>query len=127
MAMPAVEAVSRLETMRRACSRQEFEELTEEAPPAPEDMEAAPSREEREIFNALDRLHRRLGHPSQDQLLRVLRLAKIPSEVLDMAKRYECAACRRHERPKSVRQVGSMEVKEFNRVIGVDTLELHLP
>ena len=44
-----------------------------------------------------------------------------------MAKQFECAACRRHERPKSVRQVGPMEVKEFNKVIGIDTLELHLP
>ena len=46
---------------------------------------------------------------------------------MGQARHFECAACRRLKRTESVRQVGPMEPKEFNKVMGVDTLELHLP
>eukprot|EP00969_Alexandrium_andersonii_P267549 11823659-Alexandrium_andersonii.AAC.1 len=71
--------------------------------------------DERRVFEALERTHQRLGHPSSDQFLRVLRFAKVPDEVLAMAKRYQCSACLRQARPRSVRPVAAMEAKEFNQ------------
>ena len=38
-------------------------------------------------------LHRRLGHPANETLVRTLKLAAAPQETLDEAKKLKCPAC----------------------------------
>lgn len=82
-------------------------EVAPRSEPAAEDQVAEPSNPEmsEDDLNTLRKIriiHRNLGHPSQNVLLRMLRTAQVPERVLEIAKRFECDACKtqRHSIPK---------------------------
>ena len=63
---------------------QDEEEVPEET--AEEDIDQA-------VYDTVARVHQRLGHPSKDALLRMLKLSGAPKETLDCARRFKCSVC----------------------------------
>ena len=60
------------------------------------------SDEDLETLRKIRIIHRNLGHPSQNVMLRMFRTAQVPERVIEIAKRFECDACKtqRHSIPK---------------------------
>ena len=45
------------------------------------------------VYETVARVHQRLGHPTREALVRMLKLAGAPTETLECAKRFRCPVC----------------------------------
>ncbi|CAL1132850.1 unnamed protein product [Cladocopium goreaui] len=72
---------------------------------------------------ALDKLHRGLGHPPLNELIRFMKSARIKGEVVRWAaQNYRCQVCESRPKPKAVR-VGSIpRTYQPNKVLGIDLI-----
>ncbi|CAE7367423.1 GIP, partial [Symbiodinium microadriaticum] len=77
-----------------------------------------------EVSSALKRLHANLGHPSQADLTRHLRLAGAGPEVIQASKRLQCETCQRHSKGGIARPATMPTLLSFNQVIGVDVFSV---
>ncbi|CAE7917780.1 RE2 [Symbiodinium sp. KB8] len=73
-----------------------------------------------EVSSALKRLHANLGHPSQADLTRHLRLAGAGPEVIQASKRLQCETCQRASKGGIARPATLPTLLSFNQVVGVD-------
>ncbi|CAE7239737.1 GIP, partial [Symbiodinium necroappetens] len=73
-----------------------------------------------EVSSALKRLHANLGHPSQADLTRHLRLAGAGPEVIQASKRLQCETCQRSSKGGIARPATLPTLLAFNQVVGVD-------
>ena len=73
-----------------------------------------------DVAIALRRLHQNLGHPSNADLTRHLRLAGASEEVLKGSRSLTCETCRRCSGPKSPKPASEPKLLEFNDVVAVD-------
>ena len=79
------------------------------------------SKEETSIHDAVVKMHQRLGHPSKDSLVRMLKLGGAPKEVLDYAKEYECPVCQAMAPPdRPFQQKARPRPAGFNVEVHVD-------
>lgn len=78
-----------------------------------------------ELLTVLHRLHRNLGHPSNNDLVRVLRHGQATDEVIALAKDLTCSFCESQRRPKTPLPANVDRIVGFNKQIGVDVK--HLP
>ena len=74
-----------------------------------------------EAVRAVQRLHRNLGHPSTNSLCELLE-SRGASEVLKVARTYQCKACQMYRKPNAVAPASSKTVCEFNMVLQADVL-----
>lgn len=51
------------------------------------------SAEKMSIHEAVEKIHRRLGHPSREALVRMLKIGGAPKETLDYAQKFQCPTC----------------------------------
>ena len=89
----------------------------------PEDSLDSPEMNNPEVGNvtrALRRLHSNLGHPSNKDLVRVLRNSGACEEAIRQARELECAVCRNHKAPSSARPANTSRATRFNEKIGLD-------
>ena len=77
-----------------------------------------------EVASALRRLHANLGHPSQHDLTRHLRLAGAGPEVIQASKRMSCETCKRCTSAASARPASLPNLLSFNQVVGVDAFSV---
>ena len=47
----------------------------------------------KKAFQIVNKLHRQLGHPGRENLIRALKDAKCPQEVIQCARKYVCEIC----------------------------------
>ncbi|CAE7236343.1 Faim2, partial [Symbiodinium sp. KB8] len=73
-----------------------------------------------DVAITLRRLHQNLGHPSNADLTRHLRLAGASEEVLKGSRSLTCETCRRCSGPKSPKPASEPKLLEFNDVVAVD-------
>ena len=67
------------------------------------------------------RVHRQLGHPSQEIFLRALRHAGVRDDVIVWAKQhFQCPKCASRPRPTPARPGHLLRALEFNTVVGID-------
>eukprot|EP00971_Amphidinium_carterae_P344931 6485618-Amphidinium_carterae.1 len=93
-------------------SRQVIEEATEETPTTQQKA-------------VIRRIHVNLGHPPLTELLRALRLAKVrPGLRLWVKNKFYCEECHMNKRPSLKRPSMLPRSYSFNRVIGIDCLEI---
>eukprot|EP00971_Amphidinium_carterae_P121858 2413179-Amphidinium_carterae.3 len=84
-----------------------------------------PSREQRA---ALLRAHRNLRHPPLQEFLRALRLAQVRPSVRKWVKEsFRCEECNVHRAPSLRRPAVLPRSYAFNKVVGVDCLQLSSP
>ena len=74
-----------------------------------------------EILKTVSKIHQRLGHPTRDALLRMLKLSGAPKETLDCAKQYRCPVCESKAPPdKPYLQKPRQRPAGFNVEVHVD-------
>ena len=69
---------------------------------------------------SLRKLHNNLGHPTNQQLLRILKHGGASAAALEAARRFTCDHCVAQQAPKAALPAQSQRVVEFNAVVGVD-------
>ena len=86
-----------------------------------EPREAQPDNaEDRRIKNALARLRKNLGHPSSQDLVRILKHSKASSRAIELAERLQCTVCQNHQQPKAALPANVPNIPEFNHHLGLD-------
>lgn len=66
-------------------------------------------------------LHRRLGHPANETLVRTLKLAGAPKETLEEAKKLRCPGCEEvAQPPRPAAQRSDHRPTVFNHVLHID-------
>ncbi|CAE7260851.1 unnamed protein product, partial [Symbiodinium sp. CCMP2456] len=78
-----------------------------------------------EVKSSLRRLHQNLGHPSNTDLARHLRLAGADPVVVDACKRLQCQVCQRSKRAATPKPASLPNLLEFNQVVAVDAFYVY--
>ena len=80
--------------------------------------------DERGLIKILRQTHEKMGHPHNDQFIRVLRQAGASELVLTQARQMQCSVCQSHRTPKPQRVSALVPSYEFNAVVGMDVFHL---
>ncbi|CAK9116539.1 unnamed protein product, partial [Durusdinium trenchii] len=75
---------------------------------------------EAKIKDSLRRLHNNLGHPTNQQLVRVLKHGGASAAALEAAHRFSCDLCLAQKTPKVALPAQVHRTVEFNAVVGID-------
>ena len=78
-----------------------------------------------EVKSSLRRLHQNLGHPSNTDLARHLRLAGADPVVVEACKRLQCQVCQRNKRGASAKPASLPNLLSFNQVVAVDAFYVY--
>ena len=79
----------------------------------------------RNVARALRRIHQNLGHPSNADLARHLRLAGGQDQAVKGALQLRCQTCLRHARPKPSRPGRLVRSLDFGQEVGIDVFNLY--
>ena len=82
------------------------------------------SEDEESIRKALAKLHKNLGHPSNSDLVRILRHGQASEAAINLAKQFTCDFCKSQIRPHVPLPAQSGRVTQFNQVVGIDVKNL---
>ena len=83
----------------------------------PEDYEGDT---EQSSLQRLMRVHRNLGHPPNRLLAQILKEAKAPTSVVDLASQLECPLCARHVRTSPARPAHPFRARELGQIVAMD-------
>ena len=73
------------------------------------------------VHQTVEKMHRRLGHPSSESLVRMLKVGGAPKEVLDYAKEFRCPTCQSCAPPdRPFQQAPRVRPAGFNVEVHVD-------
>ena len=72
------------------------------------------------VLRAIAKLHKNLGHPSNADLVRILKHGQASDAALDAARKFSCEFCKSQVRPHVPLPAQSSRVTQFNQLIGVD-------
>lgn len=72
------------------------------------------------VRQSLRRLHNSLGHPTNQQLVRVLKHGGASEAALTAARSFSCDQCQAQRQPKEAMPAQVNRVTEFNALVGVD-------
>ena len=76
-----------------------------------------------EEVRAVHKLHKGLGHPATQDLVRFMKSARVKPEVIRWAsKKFSCPICEARPRTKTVRPATIPKTYQPNRVIGIDLI-----
>ena len=78
-----------------------------------------------EVRSSLKRLHQNMGHPSNTDLARHLRLAGADPSVVEACKRLHCQVCHRHQRANSAKPSSLPNLLDFNQIVAVDAFYVY--
>ena len=78
-----------------------------------------------EVRSSLKRLHQNLGHPSNTDLARHLRLAGADPSVVEATKKIRCQVCYRNQRGNSAKPAALPNILDFNQLVAVDAFYVY--
>lgn len=78
----------------------------------------------KKALQIVNKLHRQLGHPGNEKLVKALKDAKFPDEVIDCARRYKCDICQGDALKKCAHPASLTGASFFNEVIEMDTFRM---
>eukprot|EP00435_Cladocopium_sp_Y103_P056355 s943_g19.t1 len=81
---------------------------------------AAESATPEQIRASLKRLHNNLGHPSTQDLVRVLTNAGGSKEAIEEARKFHCEVCTQRQRPTPALPVSANQILDFGQRVGLD-------
>lgn len=70
------------------------------------------------------KLHRQLGHPNNDKLMRALRQAKMEESIVQFAKNYKCDVCASMKQKELEKPASLSQASHFNEIIEMDIFHL---
>ena len=76
------------------------------------------------VAGAMRRLHQNLGHPSQREMVRHLRMSGAHQDLVDAAQQLRCRTCTKCSQPKSHRVAKPAALMDFNEAVAVDIIFL---
>ena len=79
----------------------------------------------RNVAKALKRLHQNLGHPSNPDLARHIRLAGGQEQAVKAALQIKCQTCSRHTKPQISRPGRLVRSLDFGQEVGMDIFNLY--
>ena len=82
---------------------------------------------QQEVKRTITRLHRNLGHPTNNELAKMLEQRGASPELVEAARIHDCATCHLHQRPSSVPVSSIPKTTAFNERVQVDTLWITPP
>ena len=100
---------------------QEIPSLEPDIPNPDPTAEEAPQ----SVKRALLRLHKNLGHPSSQDLIRILKHSGASSEAIAQVKDLECTVCQNAKQPSAALPAKVNHVSIFNEKIGLDVKYLN--
>ena len=68
----------------------------------------------------LQRVHRNLGHPPNRLIVHILREAKAPDSVIEVATKLECPLCARYVRTSPARPANPYRARELGHTVAMD-------
>ena len=83
------------------------------------------SEDEEAMKRALTRLRKNLGHPSNADLVRILKHGHASDKALELARQFSCDFCRAQIRPHVPLPAQTSRATQFNQRVGIDVK--HLP
>eukprot|EP00913_Durusdinium_trenchii_P002397 g2213.t1 len=90
---------------------------------SPEDKELMRTHGKK-AYQIVSKLHRQLGHPSNDKLCRALHDAKFPSEVIEVAKNFSCSNCNSDVQKKIPKPASLPQASHFNELMEIDVFHI---
>ena len=72
------------------------------------------------------RAHEGLGHPGKERFVRILKGSNLSPQVLEIAKRFDCAVCAKFKRPLPSRQAAPPREIGLNDLVGVDSIQIRV-
>ena len=78
------------------------------------------SDDEEAMKRALTRLHKNLGHPSNADLIRILKHGHASEKALELARQFSCDFCRAQIRPHVPLPAQTTRATQFNQRVGID-------
>ena len=94
----------------------------EENQGADQDVDMAPTREEKRLVL---KLHENMGHPAPREMARAMRIARVKPHILRyIVKKFSCAVCESKPKPRPSRPAVLSRTYEPGRVVGVDVIWL---
>ena len=75
---------------------------------------------EQSMERRLQRVHRNLGHPPNRLLVQILKEAKAPDSVIEIAKKLECPLCARYVRTSPARPANPFRSRELGHTVAMD-------
>ena len=77
-----------------------------------------------ELTQVITRLHKNLGHPSQPELIRLLKHGQVSKRALELAGKFKCSLCESRKPPGVPNPAQVSQVTVFNHKIGIDVKNL---
>ena len=77
-----------------------------------------------DAMRVVSKLHRQLGHPSNDRLVAALRDANMHEKVIECAKNFVCATCKSQAQKKRPKPTSLPQASFFNELIEMDTFHV---
>ena len=77
-----------------------------------------------ELRQAVLKVHRNLGHPSNQDLIRILKHGQASERAVKIARELQCSFCQSRSQPKCALPAQTHRVTEFNEQIGIDVKQL---
>ena len=78
----------------------------------------------KKALQIVNKLHKQLGHPGNDKLVKALKDAKFPEEVIACARKYKCDICQSDSLKKNANPAALTEATFFNEIIEMDTFHM---
>ena len=76
--------------------------------------------QEQRTMQRLIRIHKNIGHPSNKLLVQILKEAKAPTSVVELAAQLHCPICARHVLTAPVRPANPHRARELGQVVAMD-------
>ena len=76
--------------------------------------------QEKKTEQNLMRLHKNLGHPSNRLLTQILKEAKAPKTIVDLASQIQCPICARHVATSPARPANPHRARELGQIVAMD-------
>ena len=76
------------------------------------------------ILKEIEAVHKGMGHPCNDHLVRILKAGKATQAVCTLAKEFSCSICAESARPKPWRRAAPPRELSFNELVGIDLITL---
>ena len=77
-----------------------------------------------DVFHYITKLHKNFGHCSAATLAKTLQASQASLDIINCAKKYECAACEQHKPPQTTPKAAPLSVMHFNDKLKIDVLWL---
>ena len=87
--------------------------------------ELSSDKSDEELLKVIDRVHRNLGHPPAQDLIRIFKHAQASDRAIQLVHKHKCSFCQSQIKPHVPLPAKSSRPREFNQTLGIDVKNLN--